>query len=77
MMQFDIIFEGVAFHFDEMEGGGYLAQARDLPGALTSGKTIDEAFANVCEAFELAVDASGDWGLPVPEALRHRAVKTA
>lgn len=77
MKQLDIIYEGVTFHFEEMEEGGYLAQAQELPSALSSGETLDEAFANICEAFELAVEASLDWGLPLPEAFRDRIVKTA
>ena len=76
MKQLDIIYEGVTFHFEEMEDGGYLAQAQELPSALSSGETLDEAFANICEAFELAVEASLDWGLPLPEALRNRGLCT-
>ena len=77
MKELDIIYEGITFHFAEMEEGGYLANVPDLPDAFSSGSMLDEAFANVREALELVIESSAEWGLPVPERFAERAVQSA
>ncbi len=42
----------------ESEGGGYLAYAEELPGAITEGDTIEEARANLRDAIELLLEAN-------------------
>ncbi|MBA4181637.1 MAG: antitoxin HicB [Anaerolinea sp.] len=73
----DIVCEGITFHFAEMEEGGYLASVPDLPDAVSSGLTLDEAFANAHEALELVIESSAEWGLAVPERFAERAVQSA
>lgn len=77
MKELDIIYEGITFHFEEQEEGGYFAQVPDLPSAMSEGETLDEAFSNIREAFQLALECSLELDLPVPEHLRARVAKTA
>ena len=37
---------------------GYIASIEELPGANTQGATIDEARANLSEAFEMVLEAN-------------------
>ena len=47
--------------------GKYSAQVPDLPGCVTTGKTIEEIKANIREAIELHLEGLMDDGVPVPE----------
>jgi len=45
----------------------YSAYVPDLPGCVTTGKTIEEIKANIREAIELHLEGLMDDGVPVPE----------
>ena len=40
------------------EGGGYVAYAEELPGAISEGDTLDEARENLRDAIELLLEAN-------------------
>ena len=40
------------------EGGGYVAYAEELPGAITEGDTIEEARRNLKDAIEVLLEAN-------------------
>jgi predicted RNase H-like HicB family nuclease len=42
----------------ESEGGGYVAYAEELPGAITQGDTLEEARENLRDAIELLLEAN-------------------
>jgi predicted RNase H-like HicB family nuclease len=42
----------------EAEGGGYMAYAEELPGAISEGDTIEEARANLRDAIEVLLEAN-------------------
>lgn len=46
--------------FEELleEGGGYLAYAEELPGAISEGDTLEEARENLRDAVELLLEAN-------------------
>lgn len=78
MKVLDILYDGVTYHFEEdPEIGGYVASVPDLPGCLSEGDTLDEAFANIREAFELYLEGSREAGLPLPEQYRTRVARSA
>ena len=51
---------------DPDSGGGYTAIAVNLPGCASQGDTVDEALANLEEAFVLLLESYEDVGEPVP-----------
>ena len=53
-MTLTAVFEEVS----ESEGGGYLAYAEELPGAISEGDTLEEARDNLRDAIELLLDAN-------------------
>jgi predicted RNase H-like HicB family nuclease len=46
---------------------GYSAYSPDLPGCVSSGKTIEETEKNMREAIEFHIDGLKEEGFPVPE----------
>lgn len=42
----------------ESEGGGYIAYAEELPGAISEGDTLEEARENLRDAIELLLQAN-------------------
>jgi predicted RNase H-like HicB family nuclease len=42
--------------FEEAEEGGYIAYLEELPGINTQGETLEEAKANLKEAFRLVIE---------------------
>jgi len=40
------------------EGGGFVAYAEELPGAISEGDTLDEARENLRDAIELLLEAN-------------------
>ncbi len=42
----------------ESEGGGYVAYAEELPGAISEGDTIEEARENLRDAISLLLEAN-------------------
>jgi predicted RNase H-like HicB family nuclease len=43
------------------------AYVPDLPGCVTSGRTVEEIVRNMAEAIELHLDGMREDGLPIPE----------
>lgn len=54
----DITLTAVFEEVPESEGGGYVAYAEELPGAITQGETLDEARENLRDAVELLIQAN-------------------
>jgi predicted RNase H-like HicB family nuclease len=44
----------------------FSAYVPDLPGCISTGRTLDEAQRNIQEAIELHVDGMREDGLPIP-----------
>lgn len=42
----------------ESEGGGYVAYAEELPGAISEGNTLEEARENLSDAIEILLEAN-------------------
>jgi len=42
--------------FKEIEDGWYMAQCEQIPGAVTQGKTLEEAMVNIKEAIQLILE---------------------
>ena len=42
----------------ESEGGGFLAYAEELPGAISEGDTLEEARDNLRDAIEILLEAN-------------------
>jgi predicted RNase H-like HicB family nuclease len=51
----------------EWTGNNYSAYVPDLPGCISTGKTIEEIEINIKEAIELYIDTLKEDGQPVPE----------
>lgn len=47
----------------------YSAYVPDLPGCITTGRTIEEVKRNMQEAIELHIDGLREDGLPIPEPM--------
>lgn len=50
----------------EWAGSNYSAYAPDLPGCISTGKTIEETEMNIREAIELYIDTLKDDNQPIP-----------
>lgn len=51
----------------EWAGRNYSAYAPDLPGCVTTGKTLDETESNMREAIALYIEALQEDGKPIPK----------
>lgn len=51
----------------EWAGSNYSAYVPDLPGCVTTGKTLAETERNIKEAIELYIDTLKEDGSPVPQ----------
>ena len=51
----------------ELAGNNYSAYVPDLPGCITTGKTMDETETNIKEAIALYIETLHEEGKPVPE----------
>lgn len=51
----------------EWAGSNYSAYVPDLPGCISTGKTLEEIELNIKEAIELYLDTLKEDGQPVPE----------
>lgn len=49
------------------EGGGYLAEAPDLPGCMADGGTVDEALHEVKSAIESWIQTAEEFNDPIPK----------
>jgi len=50
----------------EEYGSGYLVICPDLPGCVSDGATLEEAYANGLDAMECWIEAAKEWGRKVP-----------
>jgi predicted RNase H-like HicB family nuclease len=74
---FDIVHEGITYHFEKDPAGGYCATVPDLPGCISEGATLDQAFDMIREALALYVEASIEELLPLPERYHQLASKAS
>ena len=51
---FTAVFEEVA----PADGGGYMAYAEELPGAISEGETLEEARDNLCNAISFLLETT-------------------
>ena len=58
---------GLMQSYPERAEGNYSAYSPDLPGCIATGKTSQEAIANMREAVQLQVDGLLEDNLPIPE----------
>ncbi len=50
----------------EWADGNYSAYVPDLPGCVSTGRTVDEAACNIGEAIEFHLDGLREDGQPIP-----------
>lgn len=56
-------------------GHNYSAYLPDLPGCISTGKTLEESEANIKEAIELYIDVLKEDNQPIPEpSIKRKAV---
>jgi predicted RNase H-like HicB family nuclease len=55
----------------EWAGSNYSAYAPDLPGCISTGKTIEETEMNIREAIELYIDTLKEDNQPIPPPSVH------
>ncbi len=68
------VYRGFVFTITyRVEDPGYIVRYPDIPEIISSGATLNEAFAHACEALDLHLESLQKLGLPVPEP-RHRLV---
>lgn len=48
------------------EAGGFTVEVADLPGCLSQGETVEEAFEMIAEARELWIETAYEFGDPIP-----------
>lgn len=53
-----VAFTAVYEEVSVSEGGGYVAYAEELPGAISEGNTIEEARENLRDAIELLLETN-------------------
>jgi predicted RNase H-like HicB family nuclease len=62
----------------EWAGSNYSAYVPDLPGCISTGKTLEETEKNIKEAIELYVDTLREDGEPIPEpSFKAKAISVA
>ena len=54
----DITVTAVFEEVSPTEGGGYVAYAEELPGAISEGETLEEARENLRDAIELLLEVN-------------------
>jgi predicted RNase H-like HicB family nuclease len=54
----DMTLTAVFEEVPQSEGGGYVAYAEELPGAVTQGETLEEARENLRDAIEILLEAN-------------------
>jgi len=68
-----IQFKAVYKHIAKDEGGGYVAYAKEFPGAITQGETLEETRENLRDAAALLLEANV--ALPKQIRKRHKVLK--
>ncbi|WRH67166.1 MAG: type II toxin-antitoxin system HicB family antitoxin [Planktothrix sp. GU0601_MAG3] len=62
----------------EWAGSNYSAYVPDLPGCISTGKTLEETENNIKEAIELYIDTLREDGQAIPEpTLKIKAISVA
>jgi predicted RNase H-like HicB family nuclease len=56
----------VTLYPDAEQGGGYVAEIKDLPGCFTQGETLEEIITNINEARELWIETAYEAGDNIP-----------
>jgi predicted RNase H-like HicB family nuclease len=54
----EMVFTAVFEEVSKAEGGGFVAYAEELPGAITEGDTLEEARENLRDAVEELLEAN-------------------
>jgi predicted RNase H-like HicB family nuclease len=54
----DMVLTAIYEEVPEAEGGGYVAYAEELPGAISEGDTLEEARENLRDAIEQLLEAN-------------------
>ena len=54
----------ITFYPEEV--GGFTVEVPDLPGCLSQGETLEEAFEMIAEAKELWLEVAHEYGAPIP-----------
>ena len=54
-------------HLSLDDGGGYLIEFPDLPGCMSDGESVDEAYVNGLDAAKCWIEAAIEAGQAVPE----------
>jgi antitoxin HicB len=54
-------------HLSKEEGGGFLIEFPDLPGCMSDGETVEEAYENGCEAVRCWLLAAKEAGKDIPK----------
>ena len=54
----EMVLNAVYEEVPESEGGGYVAYAEELPGAISEGDTLEEARENLRDAIALLLEAN-------------------
>ena len=60
----------VTFIFTPQPEGGYTVTCKELPGLVTEGDSVDEALANLKDAFAATLELYEDLGRPLPEGIQ-------
>jgi len=58
MVNMEMVFTAVFEEVPRAEGGGFVAYAEELPGAITEGDTLEEARDNLRDAVEELLEAN-------------------
>lgn len=58
MSSMDMVLTAIYEEVPEAEGGGYVAYAEELPGAISEGDTLEEARENLRDAIEQLLEAN-------------------
>ncbi len=62
----------------EWAGANYSAYVPDLPGCISTGKTLEETESNITEAIELYIDTLREDGQLIPEpSLKTKTISVA
>ncbi|MEA5536374.1 type II toxin-antitoxin system HicB family antitoxin [Crocosphaera sp. XPORK-15E] len=62
----------------EQAGNNYSAYVPDLPGCISTGKTLEELEINIKEAITLYIDTLKEDGQPIPEpSVSSKLIKVA
>jgi predicted RNase H-like HicB family nuclease len=54
----EMVLNAIYEEVPESEGGGYVAYAEELPGAISEGETLEEARENLRDAIALLLEAN-------------------